>query len=292
MIVAHRVALQCHDPRSVVRYKNLRVLRLPDVVPSPGRVPGDLELDRAVIELSARNFPLMDLHAHLKEGLTLEQALAHSREYGLTYGFAVNCGLMMTYPDEASLREFLAAYEKPPQTFLAMQAEGREWLELFSEEVREQFDYVFTDAMTWTNDSGKRMRLWVRDEVEVGDPEEFMTMLVDRIERILDNEPVDIYVNPTYLPDEIARMYDDLWTVGRMDRVISALVRNKVALEINDRRRIPSAGFIKRAKAAGVKFTFGTNNAGPADLRNLEYCLEMIQECGLQPQDMWIPTAR
>ena len=112
---------------------------------------------------------------------------------------------------------------------------------------------------------------------------------VDRIEKILDNEPIDIYVNPTYIPDEIGSRYDELWTHKRMDRVIQALVRNEIALEINAGRRIPSAEFIKRAKAQGVKFTFGTNNVGPDDLGNLEYCLEMIEECGLEPADMWIP---
>ncbi|HXK58903.1 MAG TPA: DUF1080 domain-containing protein [Acidobacteriota bacterium] len=282
-------ALQCHDPKSIVRYRNLRVRRLSDTLPSPGTPPADLAFERRLIDLGARNFPLMDLHVHLKEGLTLEQALARSRLYGFTYGIAVNCGLDMTLPNEQALKEFLAREERVPQAWLAMQAEGREWLELFSKPSIEQFDYVFTDAMTWTNDSGKRMRLWIENEVEVGDPDQFMQMLVDRIEKILDNEPIDIYVNPTYLPDEIASRYEELWTPARMERVISALVRNGVALEINDRRRIPSASFIKKAKAAGVKFTFGTNNGGPSDLGRLEYCLEMIEECGLEPGDMWMP---
>jgi hypothetical protein len=285
-------ALQGHDPKSVVRYRNLRVRMLPDDLTSPGKAPDNPELDREVIQLSARNFPLMDLHVHLKEGLTLEQALANARQYGLTYGIAVNCGLGMPLPDENALRKFLAETERPPQAYLAMQAEGREWLELFSKESIEQFDYVFTDAMTWTNDAGKRMRLWIPREVEVGDPQQFMDMLVDRIQTILNHEPIDIYVNPTYIPDQIANRYAELWTAARMDKVISALVKSGVALEINDARRIPSPAFIKRAKAAGVKFTFGTNNAGVSDLRHLEYCLEMIRECDLQPNDMWIPPAR
>jgi histidinol phosphatase-like PHP family hydrolase len=133
------------------------------------------------------------------------------------------------------------------------------------------------------------MRLWIAEEVEVGDSEKFMDMLVDRTVKILDNEPIDIYVNPTYLPDEIADRYDELWTEERMDLVIAALLRNEIALEINDRRRIPSPAFIKRAKEQGIKFTFGTNNGGPDDLGNLEYCLEMIEECGLRPDDIWRP---
>ncbi len=285
-------ALQCHDPKSIARYRSLRVQRLPDDLPSPGKPPSNFDLDRQVVELSAKNFPLLDLHVHLKEGLSLEQALERSRAYGITYGIAVNCGLNMTLPDEQALKDFLGNHTRTPLAYFAMQAEGREWLDLFSKESIAKFDYVFTDAMTWTNDAGKRMRLWIKSETEVGNPEQFMNMLVDRIEKILDNEPIDIYVNPTYIPDEIASRYDELWTESRMDRVIAALKRNQIALEINDRRRIPSAAFIKRAKAAGVKFTFGTNNGGPGDLGNLEYCLEMIKECGLQGTDIWLPGKR
>jgi hypothetical protein len=289
MLSSGTFALQCHDPGSVVYYKNIRVRPLPEDLPTPGTPPEDLEFEKKLIDLCAQNFPLIDLHTHLKGGLTVEQALAHARKYGFTYGFAVNCGLKMGFETDSALKEYIKSYVQPPQTWSAMQAEGREWTELFSRESVTSFDYVFTDAMTWTNNNGKRMRLWIKEETEVGDPQDFMDQLVDRIEKILNNEPVNIYVNPTYLPAEISDRYDELWTPARMDRVISALVKNKVALEINSKLRLPSPAFIKKAKAAGVVFTFGTNNGGPDDLGRLEYAIEMVKECGLVPADMWIP---
>lgn len=282
-------ALQCHDPNSKVYYKNIKVKPLPDDLPTPGLPLDDMKLDSLITELSSRNFPLMDLHVHLKNGLTMEDALANARRYGFTYGMAVNCGLKMGFENDSSLQAFISSYKQPASTYFAMQAEGREWLDLFSESTISDFDYVFTDAMTWSNDAGRRMRLWIKEETEVGEPQHFMEMLVARIEGILKNEPIDIYVNATYLPDEISSRYDELWTPARMDRVIKALVENKVALEINDRYKIPSATFIKRAKAAGAKFTFGTNNGGKDDLGHLAYCLQMVQECSLQPDDMWLP---
>jgi histidinol phosphatase-like PHP family hydrolase len=219
----------------------------------------------------------------------MEAALENARMYGFTYGIAVNCGLKMGFETDEEVRNYLATYHQPPHTWHAMQAEGREWTDMFSPETVSKFDYVFTDAMTWTNDNGKRIRLWIKEETEVGDPQDFMDQLVDRIEKILSNESVDIYVNPTYLPDEINSNYDELWTEERMDRVIAALVESGVALEINNRRMIPSPAFIKRAKAAGVKFTFGTNNGGAMDLGRMDYCLQMAGKCGLEPWDMWLP---
>jgi hypothetical protein len=59
-------------------------------------------------------------------------------------------------------------------------------------------------------------------------------------------------------------------------------------LEINNRYRIPSADFIKRAKRAGVKFTVGTNNAD-GNFSGAGYALKMIKECNLTESDFWLP---
>jgi histidinol phosphatase-like PHP family hydrolase len=130
------------------------------------------------------------------------------------------------------------------------------------------------------------------DETFVDNDQQFMEMLVGKIEAIMGAEPVDIYVNPTFLPAQLAPRYDELWTKDRMDRVVNVLARNQVALEINARYKIPSIAFIKRAKAAGVKFTFGTNNVKNDDLNRLEYCLKVIREAGLNTEDIFMPRSR
>ena len=115
-----------------------------------------------------------------------------------------------------------------------------------------------------------------------------MEMLVDRILGVLNHEPLDIHANPTFLPDVIAHDYDRLWTPERMQKVIDAAKANDVAIEINNRYRIPSAGFIKRARQAGVKFSFGTNNSDRS-LGRMEYAVAMVKECGLTPKDIFVP---
>ena len=282
-------AFQCHDPKSVVAYKNIKVKPLADDLPTPGTPPADLVFEEQIVRLSTANFPLIDFHTHLKGGLTREEALAHARTYGFTYGIAVNCGLKMGFESDEELTAYLDAFEPTPLAWHAMQAEGREWLELFSAENRNRFDYVFTDAMTWTNKNGVRQRLWIPEETDIGDPQDFMDQLVDNIVQVVTTEPIDIHVNPTYLPAEIADQYDALWTDARIDRMVKALAESGVALEINNRFRIPSATIIKKAREAGVKFTFGTNNGGAEDLGRMDYAIEMIDVCGLTPQDMWYP---
>jgi hypothetical protein len=281
-------ALEAINPQGATFFRNLRVRPLPDAVPqlSDERPQVD-DVYRDIIRLGAANIPVVDSHTHLKGGLTLDQALANSRRVGIGYGIAINCGLSFPVHDDASIRDYLESMKGQP-CYVAMQAEGREWRTLVSPESVARFDYVFTDAMTFTDDNGKRMRIWIPEEIGViTDKQAFMEMLVKRIEGVM-REPIDIYANATYIPDQINADYDALWTPERMQRVIDAALRNNVAIEINNRRKIPSPAFLKMAKTAGCKFSFGTNNA-EAELGRLEYPIQMVKECGLVWQDIFVP---
>lgn len=259
-------ALQCHDPGSKARYRRIRVRPLADDLATPGEAPVVDETYREIITLGAKNYPMVDYHVHLKSGLTLEQALAKSRRDGIEYGLAINCGKGFTVESDEGARKFLETLKGQP-AFIAMQAEGREWTQMFSREAAALFDYVFTDSMTWTDNRGRRMRTWIPAEVgTIADPQEFMETLVERAVGIIEKEPIDIYVNPTFLPDQISKDYDKLWTEERMKKVVGALARNGVAMELNDRYKLPSAAFVRMGKESGVKFSFGTNNGGANDL--------------------------
>ncbi len=280
-------ALQCHDPGSQVCFKNLKVKPLPDDLPTEAQPPKVDDVYRQILALNRSNFPIIDFHSHLKGGLTIDELLAHSRETGIYYGVAPNCGVGFSITNDAGIEAFLKTMQGQP-VFLGMQAEGREWVHMFSPAAVAKFDYVFTDSMTWTDQRGKRMRLWMKDEVDVPDKQAFMDTLVEKTVGILENEPIDIYVNPTFLPEVIAKEYDTLWTEERMRKVITAAVKNGVAIEINSRFQLPSPTFIKLGKKMGAKFSLGTNN-GDRDLGRLEHSLQMIRECGLTANDMFLP---
>lgn len=234
---------------------------------------------------------LIDLHVHLKGDLTIEEAIKKSEAENIPYGIAVNCGLGFPVQTDAQVDSFRQYMSQYPQFYVGMQAEGREWLHLFSPEAIAQFDYVFTDAMTFTDAKGRRNRIWIPEETYVDNEEEFMDYLATTAAGIIATEPIDIYVNPTYLPEQMADRYDQFWTIERMDRVINAAKEAGVAIEINNRFRIPSATFIKRAKAAGIKFTMGTNNIDK-NFDGSSYTREMIKTCGLTQDDFWVPEKK
>ena len=282
-------ALQGHDAASKVCFKNLRVRPLPAAVApaAAGERPVVDDYYRQVLQFNEQNFPLVNFHAHLKGGLTLPEALAQARQSGVNFGIAVNCGVGFSITNDAGIEAFLKTMQGQP-AFVGMQAEGREWRKLFSPATVSRFDYIFTDAMTFFDREGRRTRLWLKDEVTVGDKQAFMDMLVARTLAILNEEPIDIYVNPTFLPEVIAAEYDQLWTPARMQPVIAAAVQHGVAIEINARYRIPSLVFLKLAKKAGAKFSFGTNNTG-ADVGRVDYCFEAAKALGLRADDMFMP---
>ncbi len=286
-------SLQCHDPGSRVLYRKVRVRNLSSPADLSGPVPDPalFSISTNLAALHANNFPVIDLHTHLKGGLTLREVLDRNFRTGINAGIAINGGLGFPVTNDAGLDRALAEI-RHPLIYAGLQGEGREWMKLFSPEAIARFDYVFTDAMTFSDDHGRRMRLWMPDEVHVEDPQSFMELLVRRTVEILETEPIHIWVNPTFLPAVLAPRYDELWTEVRMQRVIAAAVKRGIAIEINDRFRLPSAAFIQLAKNAGSRFTFGTNNGGRDDLGRPDWAVEMVRTCNLQWSDFWVPESR
>jgi hypothetical protein len=271
---------------SRVQFSDIKIIPLPEKE-VPDRTDAVDEQNDEIIRLHQVNFPVIDFHVHLK-GWNQEQAMDHSRRTGIFYGIAPNCGIGFPVTSDDDVYTFLDT-TRNLSCFMAMQGEGREWVDTFSEAARNRFDYVFTDALTFSDHKGRRTRLWIPEEVWVDvDREQYMDIIVDRIVTVLKEEPIDIYVNPTFLPEEMMTDYDVLWTEERIGKVIGVLAERGIALEINARYKIPGAAIIKAAKEAGIRFAFGSNNGDP-NIGKLEYCIEMMKQCEITRYDMYFP---
>ena len=257
-----------------------------------GKKPIDEQND-AVIRLQQQNFPVIDYHVHWKGGLTLKAAYEKSLTDGYEYGAATNCGIGgFQASNDAQIKSFFTTDFTLPPLFYGMQGEGREWPQTFSKEARGMFDYVFTDALTFFDHKGRRTQLWIPSTVFMDIPEQkYMDMIMDRTLKIINEEPIDFLASPTRLSDAMMADYDKCWTDTRVAQLVKALKDNNVAMEINSVSKVPSARIIQAAKAAGVKFTLGTNNANVGELDRLAYSLRMVEECGLTVDDMWFPKA-
>ena len=254
--------------------------------------PIDEQTDH-IIRYQQKDFPVIDYHVHLKGGLTKEMAHAMSMNYGINYGVAPNAGeggVGRMLADDAEVRSYYEEVKNHPFLF-GVQGEGRKWTQTFSQEALGIFDYLFTDAMTIIDHNKRNARIYRAEEVHYDGvtKDQYMEQIVDQSVKILTNEPADIFANPTYIPDEMNPDYAKYWTDERVERLLNVLAENNIALEINARYKIPSLDIIKKAKAKGIKFTFGTNNVD-ANFGRLEYCFEAVEKCGLTVEDMWFPT--
>lgn len=249
----------------------------------------DEETD-GVIRLHQRDFPVLNFHVHLKGGFTADWAFAKSRKFGINYAIAPNCGRDFELNRAEKAADYLDFEAKGYPFIICMQAEGREWHKLFGRDIRGRFAYVFTDAMTFDDLSGKRTHIWRADEVNcpAGEEQKYMDLIVDTICNILENEPADVYANPMRLPEILEKDFGKYWTPERRQRVLDSLAKGGKALEINLMTRLPDFDFIKSAKARGVKLTFGSNNDAP-EFGKFEYACEVIEKCGLSPEDIFNP---
>jgi histidinol phosphatase-like PHP family hydrolase len=93
------------------------------------------------------------------------------------------------------------------------------------------------------------------------------------------------------LPPALESRRAELWTDARIDRLIATAARYQVAIELSGRFAIPNEAFVRKAKAAGCKFSLGTGNASDQDLLRSEHGLAMIEKCGLAWNDFLVPGA-
>jgi len=281
------------------RFRNLKVTALKEGTTNPcDTLPPVDEQNDEIIRLQQQDFPVIDWHVHAKGGLTMEAAHALSMNYGINYGVGPNAYGPMTegeggygtmYTGDDDLGEYYETVKDMP--FLrGVQGEGRKWSYSFSDSLLSKFDYLYTDAMTIVDHKGRLTRTYRPEEVIMDIPaDEYMKMLVNQMEKILTEEPADIFANAFYIPDTLSAKYDEYWNDTRIERILKVMKHNGIALEISARYQIPGRKIIKKAKEMGLKFTFGTNNMGTGFGR-LEYCTQMIKECGITPQDMWYPV--
>lgn len=240
------------------------------------------------------NSALVDYHVHLNSW-TLEDAVNASRERGVKFGIVEHAGTKENqYPtvisNDAELQAWIAKLDSSP-VFKGVQAEWIDWMPCFSKDVFSQLDYVLSDSMTVRDANGRRIKAFGRDYDPGNDAEAFMKMYVDWNVEILERTPLDIFAHPTWVPGKFNRDFDRLWTSERMRKIADAMKRTGTACEIDCGIRMPKLPFLRMAKEAGVKFSFGSNAGGRA-VPDLGWCVEQAKTLGLGPADMFQPAPR
>jgi histidinol phosphatase-like PHP family hydrolase len=187
----------------------------------------------------------------------------------------------------------LAAYVeklKPWPCYKGIQAEGLDWPRCFSKQALARLDYVLTDALTLVDADGSLVRLWTPAAAKFKDKQDFMERYTAFHLKVLEAGPPAILANPLFLPEQFQPEADALWTEERMQRIVRAAVRHKVAVEINSRFHLPSLRFLTMAKAAGARFSFGSNMLGDG-VGDVRWSCEVAKQLGLTARHLFRPAS-
>lgn len=230
------------------------------------------------------DFPIVDYHVHLYGNI--EWAVELSKKRNIKFGIVEHPGPGYKIVNDEVLKKYIDKLKNYP-VYKGLQPVYTNWAKAFSKELLYQLDYILMDALTWPEKDGSWLRIW-RGDTRVADKEAFMERYVDFILQILSSEPIDIFGWPTFLPACIADEYDTLWTNERMQKIIDAAVKKDIAIELNESAKVPKIKFVKMAKKAGAKFTFGTDSRNDS-AGKLEYCLQIAKQSNLTIKDMFVP---
>ena len=238
------------------------------------------------------DFPIVDYHAHPSKDVPLAEVVRLCDERGVKVGLVEHAGAEgenyanLISTDEAMRRHI--AMLAPFPVYKGIQAEGLNWPACFSKDVVAQLDYALSDALTLPQKDGTREEIW-RPSVTIDDKQEFMDRYTDFNVEVMAREPIDIMANPLFLPTRIAAEFDLLWTDLRMRRIADAAVKYNVAIEINSRYQLPGLKFLRMAKDAGARLSFGTNTSG-SNVGKLDYSIAMAKKLKLTSADIFTPA--
>lgn len=230
------------------------------------------------------NIPLIDYHVHLTRSFDIKQAVELAEKRNMKFGILEHPGRNYAIRTNDHLKQYISRLRQF-EVYVGLQPVYLNWARDFSQDLINQLDYVLMDADTIPQKDGSYMRIW-QNEHFIDDMEAFMDTYMNHIIQILTNEPINIFGRPTYLPINFARNYNEIWTRERMMMIIDLAKKRNIALEIQENIRIPSMEFIKLAKKAGLKFTFGTNARNP-NAGHFHYCIEMAKECSFTEDDIF-----
>jgi histidinol phosphatase-like PHP family hydrolase len=231
------------------------------------------------------DFPIVDLHCHLTNEFTIDTVMQIAKDRKVKFGI-VEHPAPWAIKDDADLKNYIDKLRKYP-VYIGLQPLEMGWSKHFSPAILSQVDYILMDPQRVQMKNGEMLQIW-EFNTYVEDTEEFMERYMAHSMDILNNEPINIFGWPLFLPVCIARDYYTIWTEERMQMIITAAKKRNIAIEINDMAHTPHDKFILAAKKAGLKFTFGSDsrnmNAG-----RLAYCKSVAKKCNLKKEDFYVP---
>lgn len=118
----------------------------------------------------------------------------------------------------------------------------------------------------------------------------YLDALVASLEMLATEMPVDVLAHPTLVPPPFREHEpDELWTEAHEERTVSALRRSGIAFEVSARYP-PHERLVKRAVAAGVRLSLGSDGHAREQVANVAAPLALARLAGMADADLYDPS--
>jgi histidinol phosphatase-like PHP family hydrolase len=122
-------------------------------------------------------------------------------------------------------------------------------------------------------------------------PARYMDAHLAEAERFAAEMPVDILAHPTLVPIPFRSLpAEELWTEAHEVRLVTALAAAGIAFEVSARYR-PHERIVRRAVAAGLRLSLGSDGHHADQVANIDAPLAMTRSLGLHDADLYDPIA-
>jgi histidinol phosphatase-like PHP family hydrolase len=120
--------------------------------------------------------------------------------------------------------------------------------------------------------------------------DDYMDLVVENIERMAREMPIDIFAHPTLLHLSLWKTPpDEIWTDEREQRVVDALFAAGIAFEVSGRYRAHER-LVRRAADAGVRLSLGSDGHSRAHVGDVAWSLALTRELGVRDEDLYDPA--
>lgn len=243
----------------------------------------------------------MDLHAHtdMSDGdLPLGRVVALAAERGVTIGIADHVSsrnVERFISDERRLRYYLDALDGAPVLRSGELCWCDEFSEAIPDELMERFDYLIGSNHGFALPDGTMASPWWRSlPASWADrPQELMEIMVHNLCDLVAVMPVQIVAHSTLTPPALLALEPDVhawWTQDREDRFVEAVAKSGVAMEISNRYRLPHDRLLRKAAAAGARFSLGSDGHHEHQIGRLEWAVDTARRVGITDADLFVPV--
>ena len=117
----------------------------------------------------------------------------------------------------------------------------------------------------------------------------YMDIHLENAERFAVEMPADILAHPTLVPMSLRKVpAEELWTEAHEERLVQALRRAGIAFEISTRYP-PHDRLVRRAVAAGVRLSLGSDGHTAKQVGDIAAPLAMARAAGVRDEDLYDP---